>query len=220
MITRPAFAGSKLVHQPEAAGTARCKAFWLAAALSVLLSGCTTFSEHSLTCQLWTNSDFRTFNQPAPQPKLALFATGTGNKVLVQYDSVSDWQANVKRKAYFLDPDQAALATRTKPRFVKLSEAEGLKPIPVFSGTPEATNAPIRPIPHAVAATNSGRFTLYAPGGSAKTIGLPVYVEHSGTPTRVALTPLAVVGDTLVVAAVAAFVTAVELCRGNFSFRP
>ena len=42
--------------------------------------------------------------------------------------------------------------------------------------------------------------------GSESAFDLPVYVETSGTPIRVALTPFAVAGDTVMVGAVAAVV--------------
>jgi len=38
------------------------------------------------------------------------------------------------------------------------------------------------------------------------TFDLPVYVETSGTPIRIVLTPFAVAGDTVMVGVVAAFV--------------
>jgi len=191
-----------------------------AAGLLLLVTGCASVREHSLTCKLWTEADFRTFNEPAPRPNLALYEATNHTEVLVQYDAASDWPAPVIRKTYFFRPLEAGIVTRAKPKFVKPSVAEGLRPIPIFPAEPGPTNALARPIPHAVAAPDSRSFTLYQDSGRGRSIGLPLYVEHSGTATRVALTPLAVGGDVIVVAAVAAVVVVVGLCEGNFSFTP
>jgi len=190
----------------------------LALILMLLLTGCASVREHSLTCKLWTEADFRSFNQPAPRPNLALYETTNHTEVLVQYDAVSEGSADVRRKTYLLQPDQAGIVMKQKPRFVKPSMAEGLKSIPIFPAEPAPTNVLVRPIPHAVAAPDSQNFTLYQDSRRGRSIGLPIYVEHSGTAARVALTPLAVGGDTIVVATVGAVVVVIALCWGNESF--
>jgi hypothetical protein len=190
----------------------------LTLSMALLLTGCASIQQHSLTCKLWTDADFREFNEPASRPNLALYEATNHTEVLVQYDAFSEAQSTISRKAYFLRPDQAGSVTRQKPQFVKPSAAEGLKPIPIFPCAPDTTNALARPIPHAVAAPDSRNFTLYQHDGHGRSLSLPIYAEHSGTAARVALTPLVVGGDAVVVAAVVAVVVVIALCQGNESF--
>ena len=64
------------------------------------------------------------------------------------------------------------------------------------------TEAPL----YAVISSEARRFTLCASAEPPASIDLPVYPETSGTPMRIALTPLAVAGDTLMVCGVVAVV--------------
>jgi hypothetical protein len=127
----------------------------------------------------------------------------------VQYDALSEGQSSVKRKAYYICPDQADSVTGQKPQFVKVTVAEDLKPIPIFPTEPDATHAPARPIPHAVAAPDRPCFTLHHDKGQARSICLPVYVENSYLASRLAATPVTVVTD--------AFVLSVYVCAVMYS---
>jgi hypothetical protein len=169
----------------------------------LLLTGCETARHYSLTYKLWDNTNLSSFDEPSPEPRLALFDVKNGNDVLVQYDSVSDKRNGIERRAYFLQPNRARIETRKKPRFVNLSTVGGLKVIPVFSV--ETTNKPSLE-PYAVVASDGRQFTLYRGNDNPELCKLPVYEEASGNLTRTALTPLAVTGDTLMVGGVAAFV--------------
>jgi hypothetical protein len=172
----------------------------------LLLTGCETVEKYSLTYRVWDNDDWRKWSEPAPKPNLVLFESTNYTDVLVQYDAFSEKHSKVERHAYYLHPSQARIEAGTKPELVKPSEADGMRPIPVLLTQGGLTNQPSK-LPAYAVVTREGRgFTLYRSMGSESAFDLPVYVETSGTPIRVGLTPFAVAGDTVMVGAVAAVV--------------
>ena len=81
-----------------------------------------------------------------------------------------------------------------------------MKSIPVLPTQGALTNPPPG-VPAYAVVTKEGRgFTLYPPMEPESAFDLPVYAETSGTATRILLTPFAVVGDTVMVGAVATVV--------------
>ena len=70
-----------------------------------------------------------------------------------------------------------------------------MQSIPVLSAPSVATNLPPERMIYAVTTREGRGFSLNEPDGAEQTFNLPVYVETSGTVTRLALTPFAVVGD-------------------------
>ena len=194
------------VVQPTKGGASLWHRFDLAAVLVLLLTGCETVEKYSLTYRVWDNDDWRKWSEPAPNPNLALFESTNSTDVLVQYDAFSEKHSTVERHAYYLHPSQARIDTGTKPELVKPSEADGMKPIPVLATQGSLTNQPPK-LPAYAVVTREGRgLTLYRSMGSESAFDLPGYVETSGTPIRVVLTPFAVAGDTVMVGAVAAVV--------------
>ena len=180
--------------------------FGLAAVLVLLLTGCETVEKYSLTYRVWDNDDWRKWSEPAPNPNLALFQSTNYADVLVQYDAFSEKHSKVKRCAYYLHPNQARMDAATKPELVKPSGADRMKSIPVLVAQGSLTNQPSK-LPTYAVVTKEGRgFTLYRARESESTVDLPVYVETSGTPIRIVLTPFAVAGDTVMVGVVAAVV--------------
>ena len=172
----------------------------------LLLSGCETVEKYSLTYRVWDNDDWRKFSEPAPNPNLALFEATNHACVLVEYDAFSEQHSKVKRHAYYLHPNQASVDAGTKPELVKPSAADRMKPIPVLPAQDALTNQPPGLSAYAVVNKEGRGFTLYRPRDSESAFDLPVYVETSGTPTRVVLTPFAVAGDTVMVGVVSAVV--------------
>jgi hypothetical protein len=177
-----------------------------AGCLLLLLTGCETVENYSLTYRLWDNGNLRKWSEPAPDPKLALFEATNRADVLVQYEACSEQHSTVKRRAYFLRQNEARVAAGKPPELVALSAADELKPIPVVDAQSGVANLP--PEPHAYAIVNKeGRaFTLYRSLEAETTFDLPVYPETSGTPIRIVLTPFAVAGDTVMVGVVSAVV--------------
>jgi hypothetical protein len=194
------------VVQPTKGSARLWQPFGLAAVFVLLLTGCETVEKHSLTYRVWDNDDWRKWSEPAPNPNLALSESPNYTDVLVQYDAFSEKHSKVERHAYYLHPSQARIEAGTKPELVKPSEADGMKPIPVLLTQGALTNQPSKPPAYAVVTREGRGFTLYRSMGSESAFELPVYVETSGTPTRVVLTPFAVAGDTVMVGMVAAVV--------------
>jgi hypothetical protein len=185
--------------------------------LSSLVTGCDTVHEYSLSYRLW-DEDLRKWNEPSPTPHLALFeATGRTN-LLVEYDSYSEKHHRIKRQAYYLLSNQGPIRAGKAPRFVPPAAANGMNPLPVF-GAKAFTNAPPTHLTNYVLMSGSGReFTLHPQAEPMEPFQLPAYPESSGTLTHVALTPVAVVGDTAMVGLVAGFVALYGLCQSGFSF--
>jgi len=178
----------------------------VAASLLLLGTGCETVEKYSLTYRLWDNEDLRKWSEPAPNSNLALLEATNGAVNLVQYDAFSEEHSTVKRQAYYLQQNEARIAAGKKPELVGLVVADAMKPIPVLPTQGDITNLPPG-LPAYAVVTKEGRgFTLYRPMESEATFDLPVYVETSGTPIRIVLTPFAVAGDTVMVGAVAAVV--------------
>jgi hypothetical protein len=174
------------------------------AGLLLLGTGCETVEKYSLTYRLWDNGDLRKWSEPAPNSNLALFEATNRPDILVQYDALSERRSAVTRRAYFLQQNEARVAAGKKPELVSLAVAGGMKPIAVLPSQSAVTNLPPGPTGYCVVTREGRAFPLCQPMEPEATFELPVYPETSGTPVRIALTPLAVAGDTVMVGAVAA----------------
>ena len=178
----------------------------VAAGLLLLVTGCETVEKYSLTYRLWDNDDLRKWSEPAPNPNLALFEATQGADILVQYDAMSEKHSAVVRRSYYLQQNAERIAAGKKPKLIQGSVSDGMRPVPVLPAQGAASHPPSA-FPSYAVVTNEGRaFTLYRPPESGATFDFPVYLETSGTPTRLMLTPLAVAGDTVMVGVVAAVV--------------
>ncbi len=172
--------------------------------LAILLSGCETVHRYSFTYRLWDTDDFRKFSEPAPNPNLALFENGNHDEILVQYDALSEKHSTVKRRSYYLATNQERIDAGKAPEFEERVVNEQFNPIRVFELTP-VEGLP-ETLPCAVVSSQGRAFTLHRSPNETHTYDLPVYPETSGTALRIALTPFAVVGDTVMVGGVAAVV--------------
>jgi hypothetical protein len=182
-----------LVHRMQG-GARHWHQFDLVVVFALLLTSCAAVEKYSLAYRLWDNDAWCKFSDPAPNPNLA------------QYDACSEKHLRVERQAYDLHPSQTHAEAGPKRELVELSAADGMKPIPVLPTQGALTNQPPG-LPAYAVVTKEGRgFTLHRPMEAESDFDLPVYAETSGTATRIVLTPFAVVGDTLMVGAVAAVV--------------
>jgi hypothetical protein len=64
--------------------------FGLGVVCALLLTGCTTVENYSLTYRVWDNDDWRKFSEPAPNQNVALFEATNHACVLVEYDAFSE----------------------------------------------------------------------------------------------------------------------------------
>jgi hypothetical protein len=188
--------------------------------LWLLVSGCETVQQYSLTYKVWDTDDFRKWSEPAPDPCLALFETPDHAQVFVAYDAYSEKRSVIKRQAYYLQPNQAQIDAGKAPRFVPPVPPAGMNPIPVFAARALGPNPPPKLTDYAVLAESGRAFTLCPQAEAIDPLPLPVYPERSGTAVRVALTPFAAVGDTVMVGLVASVAALVLACESGFSFTP
>ena len=109
--------------------------------LSVLVSGCETARDYSVTHKVWSYEEWRHFAGPAPSPHLALFETANRNDILVQYDEMSDASGRIRRRAYLLYPNLERIQEHKRPQFVKPALLNGVKPIQL-QDSPSSTADP------------------------------------------------------------------------------
>jgi hypothetical protein len=203
---------------------------WTAVLMAVLLmtSGCET-GYPSLTCAVWKSESLRNFHEPADDPRVAVYVSKQPRDLLVAYDEVSERRNHLRRRAFYAEANLARLQAGKRPRYVSVSRTNGLQLLPVgtFSAVAGEVPGPGMPggdgVPAGAAAWISadGRTCLLVTeAGERLEFELPTYVLPGATALRVALTPLAVVGDTAAAAAVVAFVVAVSLAASGFTYSP
>jgi hypothetical protein len=162
----------------------------------VLLSGCTS--------ALWDKERFARYHWPANPPNLRLFYSEPSQDLLAEYDEASQGTATVQRRAYWLEPNAAAIAAERQPRFVSSTNCHGLAVVPV-TGNP--TNPPPEAYRglYAVVSTNGLWFRLHSGPEQSTVYKLPMYFTSSGQRVKqVLLTPFTVVADVTVVGGVVA----------------
>jgi hypothetical protein len=178
---------------------------WLACGIPAWLAGCATGPDWSLTHQLWNNESLQNFNEPAYDPRLQLFADERHSDVLVVYDEVRERDGAIRRRAFFVNRNLERLRAGEKPHFVRAGVAAKLRPIPILKdGSGEQTSASglcVR------LSSTSREATLFLDGRAVQTVELPTY-GATGSVKKVLLTPLAVTGDTLLVATVVGLIAA------------
>ena len=174
------------------------------AGLSLFLSGC-------LTPALWKESDLVDHFKPASDARVQLFAKPDHTGVLVLYDETHEERDSVRRRAFFLKPNEIKLQERERPQFTNPAAAAKLQPVPLIGHDATGTNAP--PDQLQVRLSEDGhRFTLLERGEERGAYDLPVYPSRGTTAVRVLLTPLAVAGDAALVGSV---VGLIWLCYGH-----
>ena len=188
--------------------------------MAISLMGCETVQKYSISYNLWSNGEMSSFAEPASEPRLALFANQRGENVLVQYDETSEKNESVRRRAYFLEPNAARIAQHDKPRFVDLQAAATMNPVPQTQMQASVTNVVPGQTPVTAWAGNGRDFSLLRNGAVDGPYALPVYRESNGTLIRVALTPFAVAGDTVMVGLVAALAAFIMACEGGGTCSP
>ena len=188
--------------------------------MAISLTGCETVKEYSLSHKLWTNGEMSSFAEPASDPRLALFANRRGEDVFVQYDETSEKNEQVRRRAYFLEPNAERIAQHKRPRFVDPQAAAMMNPVPQSQTRAWMTNVSPAQTSLTVWSENGREFSLLRDGPAEGPYALPTYWESNGTLVRVILTPFAVAGDTVMVGVVGSVVVLIGACESGFSFSP
>ncbi len=152
--------------------------------LATLLSGC--------TYRLWETDGFTSYRYPSPDPKLVVFHDRERNDYVTCYDELSDKKGTIERRAFLVRANGDVTERGRKPAYVQT--------IPTNLVT--LPKNPRQPVPPFVTETNAV-FTIHETDQVIGPMPLPTYQENSGVPTKIALTPLAIVVDATVVGIVA-----------------
>ena len=166
----------------------------LIACQALFLSGCTS--------ALWEKERFARCHWPANPPNLRLFYSESARDVLAEYDETSQGTTTVQHRAYWLEPNAMAVAAGRQPRFVAITNAQGLVVVPVTDNLASPPPSAYRGL-YAVVSTNGQSFSLYLGEKESTVYGLPVYYAGSGQRAKqVLLTPFAVATDLTLVGGV------------------
>ena len=196
--------------------------FAVLALQAMLLTGC-------VTAKVWEAHNFAGFHEPANPAKVQLFYSNQRQDVLVEYDEKVGHKSATRRRAYWLEQNQAKEGKEDRPHFVSVREAEGLQSIPVASSIEKAESFP--GIGLFATTTNSFGFQLYGTGenqgnGSLTKVTilgdheLPVYYDSAGRRRKIMLTPPAVLADASIVAGYAAIIAAYAYAQSGGSWAP
>jgi hypothetical protein len=152
-----------------------------------------------VTKRLWEE---KAFNEPSPQPNLQLYYSEQKNDVLAVYDELREPSSSVTRRSYYLN---AARASTGKPLFVDPRETNQLQQIQVVAKK-------VTELPHLhtnnYAVVGESTFSVRMNGVDKGPYELPVYPSGLHQGTQIALTPLAIVADTVIVASVVGAIVA------------
>jgi len=184
--------------------------FVVLAVQAILLTGC-------VTAKVWEPHNFAGFHEPANPANVQLYYSSQRQDVLVEYDEKVGRKGATRRRAYWLEQNQAKEGREERPHFVSLKEAEGLQPIPMATSIEKAESYPN--IGLFAVTTNCFGFQVYGasenqnngPLAKVTTLGdheLPVYYDSAGRRRKIMLTPPAVVADLSIAAGIAALIAA------------
>ncbi len=155
----------------------------IAAVLSLGGFGCETCYP-SLTCGLWNRSTFRSFREPAENPRVTVYQSKTGRDFLVTYDEARESSDSIRRRAFYLEANLKRLQAGRKPHFSRPAQTNGLALLSL------------------VPSSDGRTLTITNAAGRLTRAELPTYPAPCGEALRVLVTPLAVIADTAIAATV------------------
>jgi hypothetical protein len=163
----------------------------------VLASGC-------MTQKLWTNGTLETWNQPAANPNLHLFAAAQKQDVLVVYDEYSERHDATHARAYGMKENDKLINDRRKPHFVSTTAANGLKTVPILSDSTDPHALQVEQ--YALVCNDGQAFKLCSGTADFGSHSLPVYNDHVGKMEKAALTPVTATADLTIVGGIAGLI--------------
>ena len=178
------------------------------------LTGCQSLRDCTVTGYLWDENTLNSHYQPSTNvSNIRLFQKAGGGDVLVQYDEEREKDGAIKRRAYFLNANQARVDAVKKPRFVKVESANGLEPIPLVWETSAASNTTAK-VTATISADGRG-FTLSRDGAEPYSYRLPTYPDGATKVKRVLLTPATVTADAAIWATIVGLIGAYIYAAGQ-----
>jgi len=178
----------------------------LAVVLGLGSAGCKTETSPFFTGRLWENRTFESFYEPAPGTNVEVYRSLRPDDYLVAYDESHETSDKVRRRAFYLNASVERINQGKKPSFVSPRKAAGLEAVPVSPEAAIQSELKTNGVARISMSADGERLTMQQPDGAKVEFRLPTYPATSGTVLRVAVTPLAVVGDTVMVASVVGIV--------------
>lgn len=172
----------------------RLRMHWWFLLLPLLNGGCVTHA-------LWTNGYLDDVNEPDISASPQLFEAKSHQDLLVVYREHSERSDQTRPRAYWLNQNEKRVAQNRQPYFVGTNQMRGLLPVTILPA-PVAPGTNLPPSFYAVIQTNRQSFTLYAGESKIGSHDLPVYNDGKGKYERLALTPLAVTADLIIIGCV------------------
>ena len=188
----------------------------LIVALGLGSTGCTTDTSPFFTCRLWENATFESFYEPASPANLEAYRSLKPQDLLVTYDESHETRDKVRRRAFYLNANLKRVNQGRKPHFVNPRKADGLVTVAVIPEAEVQSVATTNGFASISISADGQRLMVREPDGEKVEFRLPTYPAASGPALRVALTPLAVVGDTVLVASVVGIVVAYAWVRTGY----
>ncbi len=180
----------------------------LIVALGLGSAGCTTDTSPFFTCRLWQDGTFESFYEPVTGANLEVYRSLKPQDYLVTYDESHETRDKVRRRAFYLNANLKRVNQGRKPHFVSPRKAVGLATVVVIPEAEVQSVATTNGFASISISADGQRLMVREPDGEKVEFRLPTYPAASGPALRVALTPLAVVGDTVLVASVVGIVFA------------
>src|SRR2546422_860592 len=138
------------------------------------------------------------------------------NDALVQYDEIREQNEVVHRRAYFVKQNAERIGLQKKPHFVNPQIANTMDQIPQRETPPGSTNLAPSSCSFVAMSTHSGHeFLILRNDTTEGPYALPTYLESNGNFLKVALTPFAIAGDTVLVGLVASVAAAYIYAAGT-----
>jgi hypothetical protein len=172
--------------------------------LMPLISGCESIEDDPVTGRAW-DANMNSVYRPAPHPNVQFFQKPDLTDVLVRYDEEREKTGAARHRAYFVLANESRTLARQKPRFVRPSLADSMRPVPFTIGT----NRFPAPLPSAasgflaVLSIDGLEFTLFRDGRQAGSYSLPVYVDRRSQFAMLMEAPGTLTVDAVVVCVVA-----------------
>jgi hypothetical protein len=178
----------------------------IASVLIVLVTGCQCIEENTFGGRLWTSGDFAHYRNIDRRAPVTLHHSAARNDFLLRYTEVRDGDEKPRLRAYFVQENAEQTAAHRQPRFVPPNQP-GLRPVPLNGDTNALPRARL-----------NEHLTIFASDGIYGPFPLPEYQETDGTATKIALTPVAIVGDLALVSLLAALFAAIVAGESGASF--
>jgi hypothetical protein len=169
--------------------------------LGVFFSLLLMLSQSGCTYMLWSDQNYDSFHQPAPNPDLHLYESKKQNDILVVYKEQSERNEHIRTRAYWLNRNQIRVTQQAPPIFVSKRTARNLPVVPIFDSKPAVGNGSY----YALSGTNQS-FTVFLGTRVMGAYSLPIYDAERPVAEKLALTPVTMTADTALAAALAGLV--------------